>query len=44
MKPPSNRKNLLQFFKGLPVWGKIGWVILLGYIVGRIIYWMGKVL
>lgn len=35
---PQQRKNLREYVKGLSVWAKIGWTILLGYIVGRIIY------
>ncbi len=39
---PPKRKNLREYVAGLSVWGKIGWVIVLGYIVGRIIYWISK--
>ncbi|WP_162531858.1 hypothetical protein [Brevibacillus choshinensis] len=38
------RKSLREYVKGLSVWSKIGWTILLGYIVGRIIYWIAKVI
>lgn len=34
------RKNLREYWNSLNVWGKIGWVVLLGYIVGRIVYWL----
>ncbi|NGQ94831.1 hypothetical protein G3578_06490 [Brevibacillus sp. SYP-B805] len=45
MKQPSpHRKSLREYVSGLSVWGKIGWVIVLGYIVGRIVYWIGKLL
>lgn len=43
-KQPRQRKSLGEFIKGLSVWAKIGWVIFLGYIVGRIIYWITKLL
>jgi hypothetical protein len=33
---------LREFVSGLGIWAKIGWTILLGYIVGRIIYWLSK--
>lgn len=39
---PPKRKNIREYIKGLSVWGKIGWVIVIGYIVGRIIYWISK--
>lgn len=39
---PPKRKTLRQYISGLKVWGKIGWVIVLGYIVGKIIYWISK--
>ncbi|MFD2370035.1 hypothetical protein ACFSO0_08655 [Brevibacillus sp. GCM10020057] len=39
---PQHRKSLREWIKGLSVWSKIGWTILLGYIVGRIIYWIAK--
>lgn len=39
---PMKRKTLKEYIAGLSVWGKIGWVIVLGYIVGRIIYWISK--
>jgi hypothetical protein len=42
-KHPQHRKSLREFVKGLNVWAKIGWTILLGYIVGRIVYWLWKV-
>jgi hypothetical protein len=35
---PQRRKSLREYVKGLSIWAKIGWTILLGYIVGRIIY------
>jgi hypothetical protein len=37
---PSRQKSLREYAKGLSVWGKIGWTIVLGYIVGRIVYWI----
>ncbi|WP_421616959.1 hypothetical protein ACAF76_015920 [Brevibacillus sp. TJ4] len=37
-QPPQGRKSLREYVKGLSVWAKIGWTIVLGYIVGRIIY------
>lgn len=43
-QPPNRRKNLREYVASLSVWGKIGWVIVLGYIVGRIIYWINSVL
>ncbi|MFY0542941.1 hypothetical protein [Brevibacillus sp. H7] len=43
-QPPGRRKSLLLYIKGLSVWGKMGWVIFLGYIVGRIVYWIVTVL
>jgi hypothetical protein len=39
---PPQRKSLSEYVKGLTVWGKIGWTIVLGYIVGRIVYWIVK--
>ncbi|WP_156110531.1 hypothetical protein [Brevibacillus thermoruber] len=41
-QPPYRRKNLREFVSGLSIWAKIGWTVLLGYIVGRIIYWLSK--
>ncbi len=41
---PNRRKSLREFIRGLSVWGKIFWVIVLGYIVGRIILWIRHVL
>jgi hypothetical protein len=43
-QPSPPRKGLREYVQGLSVWGKIGWVIVLGYIVGRIIYWIGKLI
>ncbi|MFM1654245.1 hypothetical protein ACI7RC_19405 [Brevibacillus sp. B_LB10_24] len=43
-KPPNQRKSLPEYIKGLSVWGKIFWVIVLGYIVGRIVYWISTLL
>ena len=43
-QPSPPRKSLREYVKGLSIWGKILWVILLGYIVGRIVYWIGKLL
>jgi hypothetical protein len=40
---PPRRKSLREYVKGLSVWAKIGWTIFLGYIVGRIVYWIIKV-
>lgn len=42
-KHPQPRKSLREFVKDLNVWAKIGWTVLLGYIVGRIVYWLWKV-
>lgn len=39
---PQRRKSLREWLKGQSVWSKIGWTILLGYIVGRILYWIAK--
>ncbi|MGD8188443.1 hypothetical protein ACQCN2_00430 [Brevibacillus ginsengisoli] len=39
---PMKRKTIKEYITGLTVWGKIGWVIVLGYIVGRLIYWVSK--
>lgn len=41
-QPPYRRKSLREFVNGLSIWGKIGWTVLLGYIIGRIIYWLSK--
>ncbi|GAB1530410.1 MULTISPECIES: hypothetical protein [Brevibacillus] len=43
-KQPEKRKSLREFVKGLSIWAKIGWTILLGYIVGRILYWLFKMM
>lgn len=43
-KEPQQRKSLSEYVKGLRVWAKIGWTIVLGYIVGRIIYWIYRLL
>ncbi|NRS50631.1 hypothetical protein [Brevibacillus sp. HB2.2] len=43
-KQPENRKSLREFIKGLSIWAKIGWTILLGYIAGRILYWLFKMM
>ncbi|WP_409177697.1 hypothetical protein [Brevibacillus fortis] len=43
-KQPENRKSLREFVKRLSIWAKIGWTILLGYIVGRILYWLFKMM
>jgi hypothetical protein len=40
---PTQRKSLREYVQGLGFWGKIGWTIFLGYIVGRIIYWLYRV-
>ncbi|WP_255298521.1 hypothetical protein [Brevibacillus dissolubilis] len=37
MRQPNQRKGLREYISGMTVWGKIGWMIVLGYIVGRII-------
>lgn len=37
---PPRRKSLREYVKGLSIWSKIGWTILLGYIVGRIVYFI----
>lgn len=41
-RPKHHLKELVEYFKGLGVLGKIGWTVLLGYIVGRIIYWVSS--
>jgi len=41
---PQRRKSLREWIKGLGVWSKIGWTILLGYIVGRIVYWIARLI
>ncbi|WNC16250.1 hypothetical protein [Brevibacillus brevis] len=41
-KQPQPRKSLREWIAGLSVWSKIGWTIVLGYIVGRIVYWIYK--
>jgi hypothetical protein len=41
---PSHEKSLREYVKGLSLWAKIGWTVLLGYIFGRIVYWVGKLL
>ncbi|MGG1657942.1 hypothetical protein [Brevibacillus sp. NRS-1366] len=41
---PPRRKSLREFVKGLNVWAKIGWTVLLGYIVGRIIYFIARLI
>ncbi|WP_312117900.1 hypothetical protein [Brevibacillus reuszeri] len=41
---PPRRKSLREFIAGLNVWAKIGWTILLGYIVGRIIFFLYKLI
>lgn len=41
---PKRPNRLLEYFKGLTVWGKIGWTIILGYIAGRIIYWLSHLI
>lgn len=43
-QPPNNRKSLREYIAGLSVWGKIFWVIVLGYIVGRIVLWVRYIL
>jgi len=37
---PLQRKSIREYVKGLGFWGKIGWTILLGYIAGRILYFL----
>ncbi|GAA4712260.1 hypothetical protein [Brevibacillus fulvus] len=39
---PNRNRNLLEYIKGLSVWAKVVWVIVLGYIVGRIVYWISR--
>ena len=41
---PFRQKSLREYIRGLSVWSKIGWTILLGYIVGRIVYWINLLL
>jgi hypothetical protein len=41
---PSRQKSLREYVKGLSIWGKIGWTVVLGYIVGRIVYWISKLM
>lgn len=43
-QPPHHRKSLREFVNGLSIWAKIGWTILLGYIIGRTLYWISKLL
>jgi len=41
---PHRRKSLREYVQGLSRWGKIFWMIVLGYIVGRIVYWISSVI
>lgn len=43
-QPQNNRKSLREYIAGLSVWGKLLWVIVLGYIVGRIVLWIRHLL
>lgn len=38
------RKTLREYVKGLPVWQRIIWIIALGYIIGRVVYFLRKLL